>query len=212
MVRVAIVVSVLLAGLASSAAAPQSANPPAAEPAIDAFWVEHRVDFYYTGYTSQYNCDALRDKLVSLMRLAGARRDIEAIATGCVNPMSSISAFIHASLHFHSPVLKKPAEYVREPTAAPSHWTRVELRAGPRSLVEQGDCELLEQFRRQLLPYFEVRNIEHGMPCVPHQLPVRGELRLNFEALVGTHTAQEESIQQETQPPTHEEQMKSERK
>jgi hypothetical protein len=32
-----------------------------------------------------------------------------------------------------------------------------------------GDCELVEQFRAQLLPMFTTRGIEDQTTCVPHQ-------------------------------------------
>ena len=35
---------------------------------------------------------------------------------------------------------------------------------------EQGNCELIEQFKQTFLPLFTTRHIRYGSNCVPHQL------------------------------------------
>lgn len=207
----AIAVLAILGAMAGTDPAPEAGSAAEPPPAVDAFWVERRVEFDYMGLTSLYSCDSMREKLVRLLKLVGARRDIEVTTSGCADTYSGITPFIHARLHFHSPRLSKPADHGIEPTPAPSHWTPVRLEPGYRSAVDPGDCELVEQFDKQLLKYFEVRNVESRFFCVPHALPGPGAMRLNFEALVGTHTAQEESIQLEQHPAPHDDKMKSER-
>jgi hypothetical protein len=32
-----------------------------------------------------------------------------------------------------------------------------------------GDCELMEQFRQQVLPMFSTRNVVSNTTCIPHQ-------------------------------------------
>ena len=38
------------------------------------------------------------------------------------------------------------------------------------SYNEQGDCELIEQFKETFLPLFATRNVKYGSTCVPHEL------------------------------------------
>jgi hypothetical protein len=48
-------------------------------------------------------------------------------------------------------------------------WRAVTLSArSPRDL-RVGDCELVEQFRSQVLPMFTTRNVVSNTTCIPHQ-------------------------------------------
>ena len=38
----------------------------------------------------------------------------------------------------------------------------------PRELA-RGDCELVEQFKSNVLPMFTTRNLENRTTCIPHQ-------------------------------------------
>jgi hypothetical protein len=63
-----------------------------------------------------------------------------------------------------------------------AEWRSVKFaQRSPRDL-EAGDCELVEQFDRELLPYFAVRNRKEHMSCTPHQVSAFG-IDLAFEAL-----------------------------
>jgi hypothetical protein len=198
--------------MVDSALDPAPPTDPVVDPAIEATWVEQRVDFDYLGITSYYNCDSLRGKLVYMLRLAGARRDVEVSTSGCTFDNTRASSMIHARIHFRSPALTRPASYAGEPTPAPAHWTPVKVVGGKTRNIDRGDCEFLEQFRDRMLRYFEVRNVKSDLSCVPHKATVLGRADLSFEALTPTRTAEEESIEQEKQTKKHDDQLKSERK
>ena len=207
-------VAVVSAFLSAAGAAPNPAVPPGdTAPAIEAVWLERRSSFDYVGFTTAYTCDSLRDKLIDLLRFAGARRDLEVTASGCESANLRVSTLLHARLHFHSAMLPKVGE---NPSSLPvrpalAHWSAVQIAAGHPRSIARGDCELIEQFEQQLLKHFEVRSVASELHCVPHQLP-SGPMRLRFEVLSGTHTSQEESIQLEQHPPARNNQMKSDRK
>jgi hypothetical protein len=61
-------------------------------------------------------------------------------------------------------------------------WKTVDVKAGLPHFVDPGDCELVEQFSKDVLPLFTTRNVESRMTCVPHELSP-GQIRLKFEVL-----------------------------
>jgi hypothetical protein len=67
------------------------------------------------------------------------------------------------------------------PEIAPGSWKAVELRDGTPAWLEAGDCELVEQFDRELLPFFTTRGHTSRMTCVPHRYQP-GAISLRFEA------------------------------
>ncbi len=208
--------------IALLAAASAVAEPPAAPadaasadqgPAIEAVWIEHRVTFDYMGFTTAYNCDSVREKLIDLLRLAGARRDLKVTTSGCDLPNLHVSALVHARLHFFSPALPKaePNASTLPVVPAMAHWLPVKIEPDHPRSIARGDCELVEQFAQQVLQHFAVRNVDSELRCVPHQLP-SGEMHLHFDALTGTHTSEEESIANAQHPKKHDDELKSERK
>ena len=52
----------------------------------------------------------------------------------------------------------------------PAHWQDVVLMPDNASLEEQGNCELIEQFKETFLPLFTTRHISYQSTCIPHQL------------------------------------------
>ena len=217
MSRFAVVsIAVWMAALASATHCEptMAATEPAVATPIDVHWVEHQVQFHYLGLTTYYTCDSLREKLIDLLRLAGARRDMAVSTGGCSFSNGAVSPMIHVRLHYYSPTLagtETSAADLPAP-AAVAHWQSVKLADGKPRSIARGDCELIEQFRDHVLKTFEVRNLAGDIVCVPHQLPAFNRMSLSFEALVATHATEEESIQQEKQPKKRDDTMKSERK
>ncbi|MGH8262936.1 MAG: hypothetical protein ACREX7_06845 [Casimicrobiaceae bacterium] len=189
----------------------------APEPTIDARWAEHHVNFNYFGHTAgldiYYNCDVLEAKLERLLRMAGAREDMKVRAHGCEFGSQRLSALIMADLYFKSPTLappQNPAKAGEVPPAA-ARWNPVSLRLGGMQGFDPSDCLLVDAFRRQVLQYFDLRNITADLPCSIGFAAPRSRKSLEFEALTATPTAEKESIQFEKQPRKHDDKLKSER-
>lgn len=180
----------------------------AAEPVpVQAVWQQHEVNFTYMGFTSLYSCDGLEDKLERLLKAAGARDDARVSARGCEFGHSYVARMPHAKLVFHTLV---PADAVPSPppvaapAAAPAKqlgrdapklrkdpplpataiatWRPVEFRSRTPRWLEPGDCELVDQFRREVLPKFTTRDLVGGARCTPHQQSVL-DIRLTFAVL-----------------------------
>jgi hypothetical protein len=171
----------------------QAAEPTASatEAQIPAEWRVHQTLFTYTGMTSIYSCDGLESKLKLLLRLAGARPDMKVRAT-CSSPSGGPSRLASARLTFATlaqpgaaPLPQDSADAKTPPPApepAMGTWRRVALAARKPFELDAGDCELVEQFERDLLPYFTTRSKESHLRCLPHQVSFAG-IDLKFEVL-----------------------------
>jgi hypothetical protein len=157
-----------------------SMGAAADDASIPAVWKEQRVDFVYFGQTSRYTCTGIRDKLRAILRTLGARRDISAVAVGCDDTGGP------HQLHNQSPSvhLVFSAPSAPEGAARPVLDARYEafwITADAFRNMELGDCELVEDFMRQVLPKLATRNVRQDITCIPYQLSgshysVRGEV------------------------------------
>lgn len=174
--------TVLVLGLALSAVAAAAVKPEAAH------WRKHQLNFTFSGFTTHYSCGGFEDTLSLLLRAAGARGDAKVVAS-CMAPMNGPEPFSSARLTFHTLV---PAEadatgQGAAPTVA-GVWKPVELRAdSPRGLAD-GDCELVDQFARRILPLFTTRDVKNRMNCVPHEVNLGG-VDLKFTVLAEAPSA-----------------------
>ncbi len=167
---------VLLAGVAASDAS-QSASQ-----ATPATWQKHQYSFAYLGFTSTYSCDGLADKLKKLLLAAGARPDAKSQPGACASGFGRPDKFARADLTFYT-LGTAPAAADPSSKAVEGTWRTVALSdRSPREL-RVGDCELVEQFRNQVLPMFTTRNVEDHTTCVPYQ-ESGSEISLTFDSLV----------------------------
>ena len=166
------------------------ALPPwtfAADGMLPAVWKEQRLDFSYLGLTSRYSCQGLRDKMRALLLDLGARRDLKVSVTACDESaggahLGSLGPSLR--IEFFAPML---ADASLKPLGAgdlaplSAGYDTFTLTNDPFRNFGIGDCELVEQFVRQILPKFVTRNVKQDITCVPHQLSgtrffVRGEV------------------------------------
>jgi hypothetical protein len=131
-------------------------------------WQKHEYSFVFMGFTSTYSCDGLADKIKLLLTAAGARHDSKSQAGACANGFGRPDKFARADLTFYTlapsgtdtPPGTKQVDGVWRPVSITDH--------SPRDL-STGDCELVEQFRNNVLPMFTTRNVDDHTTCVPHQ-------------------------------------------
>ena len=154
--------------------------------ALSAVWKEQRLDFFYMGRTSRYSCEGLRDKMLALLLDLGARRDLKVSAIGCDESAPHLGrgpVGPNLRLIFSAPAL--PEAHLKP--LHPGDLAPVDARYQPFTLTSDafrnlgiGDCELVEEFARQVLPRFATRGVRKDITCVPYQLSgsrffVRGE-------------------------------------
>jgi hypothetical protein len=178
----------LLASVGLMFAGPLWAAGQGAVVPVLAVWKEQRLDFSYMGRTARYSCEGLRDKMVSLLLDLGARRDLQVAVLACneseAQPLRRGYVGPRLSIVFSSPIL--PDAAVRPLHAG--DLSPVDARYEPFTLTSDafrnygvGDCELVEEFARQILPKLAARDVKQDITCVPFQASgsrffVRGEI------------------------------------
>ncbi len=165
------VVCVLAAAAATWANAAQ-------QPTVNATWHMQEARFIYTGFTTNYTCDGLESKLKLLLRLAGARPDAE-VRIPCTSPAGSPqrSSTVVLTIYTLSPAAAADAK-----AATAGVWKDMAWRAGLPRELDAGDCELVDEFARRILPLFTTRSVENGMTCTPGQVNPSG-FDLRFSVL-----------------------------
>ncbi len=165
----------------------------AEEAPVQGVWIKHEYLLSYAGFTSHYSCIGIEDKVRDLLLAAGARDDVKVVGS-CSNPMEGPSRITAARMTFYTlappgteqPVPKpkkgRPATPAPPPEPGTGMWKTVEWRNKTPYWLEYGDCELVDQFDREVLPMFTTRNHQSHMTCVPHEVMLGG-IQVRFEVL-----------------------------
>jgi hypothetical protein len=154
---------------------------------ISAVWKEQHLNFFYKGQTSRYSCLGLRDKVRAMLLDLGARRDLEVTALGCEQPTAQVRlAALGPSLTlvFSAPALPGPRVKPSRPgdlAAVDARFESFTLATDVFRNIGAADCELVEDFARQILPKLVTRNLKRDITCAPLQQSggrflVRGEV------------------------------------
>ncbi len=173
-----------VAALLPATVSAQGADQSAAEAGS---WQSHKMEFNYLGITPTYSCIGLRDDLEFLLQQSGARLDSPVLTYACFNGGGAPSKLISAQLRFST---LQPVAAGDEATsgasggAAEGTWRHVEFsntRSAPQ--LTGGDCELVLEFRDQVLKAFNTRNVQSVLPCVPYQTTGH-QFSLSFDVFV----------------------------
>jgi hypothetical protein len=178
------------------------ADAPADGESVEAVWKAQQVNFEYRAYSTTYSCRALEDKLELILRSVGAREDVQLRSYAC-DEQIGIARF---QISLQSPVVASEAN-LREltthdakdeliarvngeelPSAAdvprfPAVWKTVSFARDRRMRLGRGDCELVQQLRRQILPRMSVHIVKDNVRC-SSSLGNVGPPRLTVSALV----------------------------
>lgn len=177
------------------------ANSPRSE-SVTAIWKAQRVNFEYRGDSTVYSCRSLHDKLIMILRTVGAREDVRLHNFMCDEKLRSA----RFQVAMKSPVIASEAN-VRDVTQYdtqeeliarvsgeklasatdlerfPAVWKTVSFARDRGMRLERGDCELVQQLRRQILPHMSVRVVKDNVRC-SSSLGHIGPPRLTVSALV----------------------------
>jgi hypothetical protein len=144
-------------------------------------WQKHEYSFEFMGFTSTYSCDGLADKLKMLLIASGARPDATARAGACASGFGRPDKFARADLTFYT--LAPAASDTSDSKPVDGTWMPVTIAPHRPRELDTGDCELVEQFRSNVLGMFTTRNVASRTTCVPHQLS-GSTIDLKFESFV----------------------------
>ena len=171
--------------LAAHRLAAQTPGMPAVRAPVAAVWKEQHLHFLYVGRTSRYSCDGLHDKVRAMLLDLGARRDLKVAALGCANfgGVSAHPGMPSLSIVFSALALADPGERPAHGDLAvtDARFEGFTIASDAFRNMGVGDCELVEEFSRQILPKFVTRNLKQDITCVPYQLSgsrflIKGEI------------------------------------
>jgi hypothetical protein len=181
--RTPILTTVLLGALsAAGVGSAQAADTASDTAAPAAHWEQRKIDFSYQGFTAHYTCDGLRDNVRDILIALGARkRDMEIQSTGCVH-LTGVEPFpgVRGTFWVLVPGTADNADQAGK--VQTTHWQTVDLVRVNNLVGDQGQCELLEQLKRQVLPLFTSRNLNFHSTCVPHQIQL-GDIQFTVDVL-----------------------------
>lgn len=190
------------AGVAEERAAPDAAPATAADP-VQAIWKHQEIAFYFQSFTTFYSCTSLESKLERIMRELGVHARVKVRSADCP---SSVARMPRVVMQVVSPVEATPAaladrdknKSVRELAQRvrgkkndhpldsleefPAQWRLVSLTRG-RLDLQPGDCELIDELQKKVLPKLAIRIVRDDVQCTPNQLTM-GQPRLEVEALI----------------------------
>jgi hypothetical protein len=196
--RYALVLVCVLPGLMLGVrAAEQGSGEP-----VQAIWKDQEFAFFFQSQTTFYSCSSLEAKLERILSALGARKPhVKVRSVDCqagpvrmprviVNMTAPVEATAQALAERDKGKSKRElAARVRgeteDPAALaefPAQWKRVSVSRGAVDL-EPGDCELIDELRRKVLPRLAIRVVKDSMHCTPQQLTL-GQPQLEVEALV----------------------------
>jgi hypothetical protein len=165
---------------------------------VPAVWKEHRLDFSYMGRTARYSCEGLRDKMRSLLLDLGARRDLKVSLLACDESAPLRHGYLgpRLSIVFSSPALPDAAARplrAGDVSVVAARYESFTLTSDAFRNYGVGDCELVEEFARQILPKFATKDVKQDITCVPYQSSgsrffIRGEI-LRAAAMPKTATS-----------------------
>lgn len=142
-----------------------------AQDSVSAVWVPKQIQFFYQGFTTHYSCDGLRDQIRDMLAKLGAQ-DLKVREIGCMRP-SGPTEFPGVSVNMSVLVPASSADAAKSKAAGSpvrAQWKDVVLMPANASYEDQGNCELIEQFKRTFLPLFATRNVKYASTCVPHEI------------------------------------------
>jgi hypothetical protein len=163
-----------------------------AQDSVSAVWVPKHVEFFYQGFTTHYSCDGLRDKVRDMLEKLGAQ-DLKVQEIGCVRPVGPTEfPGVSVKMRVLAPASSAEASKAKSASApVQAQWKDVVLMPANADFNDQGNCELIEQFKETFLPLFSTRNVKYGSTCVPHQLTLG--THLSAEVLVAPGTVRSAS-------------------
>lgn len=156
---------------------------------VQAIWKPQQFNFHYQSFTTFYSCDALESKLQQILKQLGAQAEVRVRSADCGRgpvrmPRAEIELIAPVEATPEAIAELKKGQSRRELAAKvagerakamelaeqfPAQWRRVTIGRGRDSpSLESGDCELLDQVRRRILPKLAVRVVQDNTPCPPN--------------------------------------------
>jgi hypothetical protein len=204
----AFLAAVLCALLAAPLAMAHPTEPSSNRaPPVEAVWKVQTFNFVFGGYTTTYSCNTLARRVRNVLMRVGVTNSLSISMLDCtdlsggarmritlVSPVEATPENVRAlTTHdsrdelvarLRNETLETPADLERFAAA----WTRVSLSKTVRPRLEPGDCELVRQIRRDVLPRLSVRVLREDLHCSSGGFVRFTPPRLTVWALIATPT------------------------
>lgn len=162
---------------------------------IDAQWKVYQIRFNYFPFSTFYSCDGIERKLERLLKILGARDDAR-VEMRCFGNDDLRRRREQRSyrllLAFAMPVPADKTDISKE--TFPAEWHETRVAGNISSRLDGGDCELVEQFQRYVVPQLEVKTKNRSLHCVPMRRP-SNNLRVRMTAL---HAVEKNELEQKS--------------
>jgi len=151
---------------------------PLAGPPRAAIWKKHQVEFHYLGRTSLYSCNGLRERVRAMLLDLGVRPDLRIAVRGCAAydrdsagaEQSSRADGLRLAIDFFAAAPADAAALREAAGDLPSgRFERFTITSDAFRNIGIGDCELVREFARQILPALTVRDVRQKIDCVPYR-------------------------------------------
>ena len=169
-----------------------AAGTTADAPTAPALWTAKKLTFTFSGFTTRYSCEGLKDKTRQALLTLGARRKDLQVREGACSRPGAPEPFpsVDIKVEVLEPAPGAPADTGGTAGSTPTvaaHWKRIDLILDKDPLWQAEDCELLEQIEHRILPLFATRNVDYHSSCIAHQVSPGGTW-LRAEILVADQT------------------------
>ncbi len=143
-------------------------------------WQAHRYLFQYLAYNTSYSCIGLADKLRLLLHTTGAR-DIHANPV-CLGHPGTPERVPEANLGFQSLAPSSAGGDEASPAGlmASGVWRHVTWTPGTPTTLGSGDCSLIEEMLKTVLPMLATRNLQTKFDCAQNH--DYGSFSVSFDA------------------------------
>jgi len=149
----------------------------AARQSVELFhWTTQEINYKFNDSDTIYDCRSLQKRIIKLLIAAGARDDVIVDIKNC-------PAFLPFSAMMTLYItLVTPAQENAGGEVFPARWEKVVFSTDDRTppFIDQSDCDLLEDFTKELLPLFNARAVESKISCMRGG---RGSIHLEYEIL-----------------------------
>ncbi len=170
---------------------------------VQALWKHQQLQFYFQSFNTFYSCTGLEEAVRRYLQPLVGQVEVRVNSPECpggIARMPRVRLEIISAVPATEAALAEQEEQrskrelvqrLRGRTSAtfdslepfPANWERIALAR--RLDVATGDCELIEQLQRKILPQLAVRLIDDGPRCAGSI----GQPRLQVEALVALPSA-----------------------
>lgn len=162
-----------------SVAVPVAAHAEEGE-AVSAQWRSYEITFNYSSMYTYYNCYSFEDKLEQMLKQLGAKPDVRVTTSGCFGG-HDLGNMLTSRIRVQMPVASDAGGESFSAGYRPVTLTTRDSMDMGRS----GDCELLDEVRRQLVPALHLSVTKDDVHCFPGQ-PTLNPQTLEIKALVAT--------------------------